>query len=75
MNRKNDSKKGPNLLNVFQNFSSQSLLTAQDIVELTGRFFLENFSKDFFFYFIKTDSKIKINYFWGAKEAQENNFE
>jgi hypothetical protein len=50
-------------------------ISAQETFRLTGRFCLEYFLKDFFFYFIKTDSKMKINHLWGAKEAQENNFE
>ena len=47
---------------------------AQDILELMGRFFLENFSKDFFLLYqnwFKNKNKSSL----GAKEAQENNFE
>ena len=44
--------------------------SAQDTLKLTGRFCLENFSKDFF-YFIKTDSKIKINHLWELKKLKK----
>ena len=44
---------------------------AQDTLRLTGRFCLENFLKDFFFYFIKTDSKMKINHLWELKKLKK----
>ena len=49
-------------------------LSAQDTLKLTGRFCLENFSKDFFLLYqnwFKNKNKSSL----GAKEAQENNFE
>ena len=49
-------------------------LPAQHTLKLTGRFCLENFSKDFFLLYqnwFKNKNKSSL----GAKEAQENNFE